>query len=261
MKNDWVLLFDLDDTLLIEEESAFNAILAAANILLDYDVDPVRFANTVKEKAREIWRGLPTYQYCSSIGISSWEGLWANFTGKNNNQKKLKELKEYYHFNSWNNALKKYGINSSELAKKLSIKFNEERRKRHILFPEAGRVLDKLSNNYRMGLITNGTPDLQWEKINDSNIKKYFEKIIISGEVDVRKPKKEIFEYAFNYFKEPKKNYIMIGNSLKSDISGALNAGIKSIWINRNNEPDCIGVTPDIEIRNLNEIFSKLNKL
>ena len=274
MKNVKILIFDLDDTLVVEEGSAVAALEATAELLSSYGIDKRKFAVTVREKARELWKSMPTYPYCRDIGISSWEGLWARFTGSGsqtgngfvdgNNPRlnphllQLRSLKDQYHFNAWNNALLCYDIQNKALAKEMALQFNQERRKRHFQFPESAQVLEKLQHKYRMGLITNGTPDLQWEKIRGSQVEHYFEKIIISGEVNVRKPQKEIFEHMFAFFQADKSRYLMIGNSLKSDIGGAVNAGIKSVWINRDNQLNDYGFKPDFEVRDLTQLFEFL---
>jgi putative hydrolase of the HAD superfamily len=127
-----------------------------------------------------------------------------------------------------------------------------------VLFPEATKVLDTVREKYRLALITNGVPDIQWKKINGCGIGSYFEKIVISGEVNVAKPNKDIFQRAFDHFEKDKEKYIMIGNSLNRDIGGARNAGITSAWINRNNAKNDGTHQPDFEINNLEELYSIL---
>lgn len=261
MNSSLVLLFDMDDTILVEEDSAMNALIAASERLSEFNIDPLQFAVTVKEKAREIWHSLPTIKYCKDIGISSWEGLWARFEGSNSDIKKLKELRDSYQCNSWNNALKDYGINNMSLAGELSDLFNQERRSRHIHYPETIEVLNKLKSEYQMCLITNGLSDLQREKIRGGRLEQYFDLILISGEVNHRKPEKQIFQKAFSHFKKDKKSYIMIGNSLKSDIGGAANAGIKSVWVNRAKENNNNGTKPDYEISNLVQLYDILKDM
>ena len=88
-------------------------------------------------------------------------------------------------------------------------------------------MLDHLVSEFQLGIITNGAPDLQWEKINGGNLKKYFKHIIISGEVNYGKPDKQIFNVALNKFQVNKESVIMIGDSIDSDIEGAKASGIK----------------------------------
>ena len=113
MNRDIVLLFDLDDTLILEEESAQAAFLEASKTLTEYDIAPEEFATTVRQKAREIWRSLPTHPYCRQIQISSWEGLWAEFLGDHASLRKLRSLKDKYRFQSWNAAPDVRGANEA----------------------------------------------------------------------------------------------------------------------------------------------------
>jgi len=260
-KNRITLLIDLDDTIILEEQSAQNALLQTVKLVLKhYDVSSLEFVSSVRNQARILWQSLPTYPFCKSIGISSWEGLWGNFTGEDPNLKRLNALKDDYQVNSWNNALKDYNIHSIRLARELSETFNRERRKQHVWFPEAEGVLGGLHLRYSMGLITNGAPDIQWEKIKGCHVEPYFDLILISGEVHSRKPEKKIFEKAISFFNKDRSSFIMIGNSLRSDILGAKNAGIISVWINRKRKIIQGDVRPDYEIDNLEQIFSIITK-
>ena len=75
--------------------------------------------------------------------------------------------------------------------------------------------------------------------------------ITISGELGYKKPSKEIFTHTLNKLKVRTKDVIMIGNSLESDIKGANNSGIRSIWLNRNEEENKTDIIPDYEIHQL----------
>lgn len=79
------ILFDLDDTLIEEEGLANQAFTNTCNIAVNhyYQLSADKLREYVKECARELWRGRWTIDYCRNVGISSWEGLWAKFTGKN----------------------------------------------------------------------------------------------------------------------------------------------------------------------------------
>lgn len=255
MNNELILLFDLDDTIIVEEQSVMHALFETARIVLaGYSIDPAKFVPTIREKARALWYSLPTIQYSLDIGMSSWEGLWGNFTGDDPNLKKLNALKDEFQFNAWNNALLEYGIKSSGLARELASAFNRIRRSLHTWFPEAEDVLKQLRNNYTMGLITNGAPDIQWEKIKGCHAEQYFDLILISGEAGVSKPGTAIFQMALEFFHKDCSSFIMTGNNLKRDILGAKNAGITSVWINRENESITDDIFPDYQIHSLTEL-------
>ena len=55
----------------------------------------------------------------------------------------------------------------------------------------ARELLDYLHGKYEMAIITNGFKEVQYAKINQSGLAKYFTKLFISEEVGAQKPKKE----------------------------------------------------------------------
>lgn len=249
------VLLDLDDTLLVEEQSACQSFMAVAAFLKkQHGIVPEEFVSTVRSCARELWYSLPIHGYAKSIGIASHEALWAEFSGENAEQRELRTYRDFYQKHAWLKALGKYNINDEDLAVKLSSLFKEERRKRHILFNDARNFLDLLRDmNMTMALISNGTPDLQWEKIRKSGIENYFQRIVISGEVGHRKPRKEIFSHCLNVMGCTADQAIMIGDRLDTDIRGANEMGITSVWLNRDYRQNLSGIVPDFEIHGLRE--------
>lgn len=70
-------------------------------------------------------------------------------------------------------------------------------------------VLSHLSEKYPLGIITNGISVAQRKRLKVGNIADLFQSIVISDEVGVRKPKREIFEIALNELKVSKPKYII----------------------------------------------------
>ena len=68
-----------------------------------------------------------------------------------------------------------------------------------------------------------------------SGIHDFFDVIITSESVGVKKPNKKVFEYALNKVNANASHCIMIGDNLEADIEGALNCGIKAIHFNSEN--------------------------
>ena len=101
------------------------------------------------------------------------------------------------------------------------------------LFAGALEMVEKLSKKYRLFIITNGVKSTQDGRFGMSPITKYFEKIFISEVIGAEKPSKVFFDAVENgidgYSRE---KAIVIGDSLSSDIKGALNTGIDCIWYN-----------------------------
>ena len=100
------------------------------------------------------------------IGINPFEGLWANFTeGEDENFRKLEQLAPQYRTQSWTNGLLACRMDNPQLGYELGEMFAAERRNRPIVYDETFGVLDKLKGKYKLLLLTNGSPDLQNEKI------------------------------------------------------------------------------------------------
>ena len=257
-----VILFDLDETLIIEYTSAQEALLTACSIAKNrYGVDPYELREVVFKEARKLWHQLPTYKYCRIIGISSWEALWAEFLGEHKKLKELRGLQEEYRMKSWDNALILFNIKNIQFAKELSDRFIEERRKIHNLFNDVPDILTALQKDYRLGIVTNGSPDLQMAKIKGGKLEDFFEYILISGDVNFGKPDKRIFKKALDRFNVKKESVIMVGDSIRTDIAGANNAGISSIWLNRSDKENETSIKPAATIKDLAELPEKLRVL
>lgn len=103
------------------------------------------------------------------------------------------------------------------------------------LFDGTFEVLEYLNQKYNLHIITNGFADVQFKKINNSNIGSYFQTVTNSEMAGVKKPNPIIFDYALDLAKAKKENSIMIGDSLDADVLGALDAGLDAIFFNESN--------------------------
>ena len=86
---------------------------------------------------------------------------------------------------------------------------------------------------------------------------KYFETIILSEEAGYNKPSPLFFEYAIQKSGAPKQSVLMIGDNLDTDVRGAENVGIDTVFFNRYDDfraSDYHG----IEIRALRELMDIL---
>ena len=253
------ILFDLDDTLVVEGASADAAFLATCECAHEkYGIDPEALHQSVQYHARELWRASATITYCRAIGISSWEGLWARFLGSDPNLKKLHTWAPTYRREAWFRALTDHGVKDLSFAEQLSDVFPSERRERHVVFSDVEDSLTNLREVYRLALVTNGAPDLQREKIQGANLAQSFDAILISGEVGVGKPDCRIFKLALEALTTSPSEAVMVGDSLTRDILGAQHAGLRGIWLNRSGNNAASQVTPDAQITNLNQIHELL---
>lgn len=249
------VVFDLDDTLVVEVASAEAAFLATCALAHEeYGIDPEELHQTVRLKARELWYASPARAYCVDIGISSWEGLWARFLGDDPNLETLRAWAPTYRLESWSLALAEYGVNDPSFAEQLADTFQNERRARHVVYPDAKPTLEHVGETHRVALLTNGAADLQREKIRGAELEPFFDVIVISGEVGVRKPEPEIFALVLDRLGVTAETAVMVGNSLGSDVAGAQRAGLKGVWLNRSGKECDDGVEPDAQIASLSEL-------
>ena len=97
------------------------------------------------------------------------------------------------------------------------------------LFEGAIEVLDYLFPKYNLHIITNGFAEVQQRKMYHSGLEKYFQTITNSEMAGVKKPHRNIFEYALSLADVPKENTIMIGDCIDADVRGAMAFGMQAI--------------------------------
>jgi putative hydrolase of the HAD superfamily len=231
------VIFDLDETLISEQASDSAALAAACELARERcGIDPLALAAAVRRRALELWQSAPTIEYCRAIGIASWEGLWGEFTGEDPNLRTLRARAPAHRLESWRRALIKQGVEDDRLARQLAEHLMVERRRTHQVFPDARPALEELRGRYRLGLITNGAPDVQRAKLDGSGLERYFESVLVSGEVGFGKPDARIFELALEQLAVAAGEAVMVGDSVRRDVEGALAAGIGAVWITRSPE-------------------------
>lgn len=258
------VLFDLDDTLLWDErsvEEAFEATCQAAAESTGIDASALLAA--VRSEARSLYETYDTFAFTKMIGINPFEGLWANFTaGDQPEFRRLQELAPMYRKESWNRGLKSLGIDNEELAGDLAEKFGKERRERPYVYEETFDVLKKLQGKVKLLLLTNGSPDLQQEKLDGvPDLAPYFDHIVISGSFGKGKPDVSIFTHALELLGIQPENAVMVGDKLTTDIKGGNAAGLTTVWINRTDREKDPEIVPDYEIQNLNELHAIISSL
>ncbi|MGI2293250.1 HAD family hydrolase [Paenibacillus sp. GXUN7292] len=257
------VLFDLDDTLLWDDRSikeAFQATCETAAAATGVDAEELEQA--VKKEARALYESYETYSFTTMIGINPFEGLWGNFTaGDQPEFRKMEAIVPQYRKDAWTNGLKALGIDNAALGAELAEQFPAERRSRPIVYEETYRVLEQLKKDYKLLLLTNGSPDLQMEKLAGvPQLAPYFDHIVISGQFGQGKPRAAIFEYAMNKLGIAAEEGVMVGDKLTTDILGANTVGMDSVWINRHGIVRSDDIVPVYEITNLEQLFDIVKK-
>lgn len=255
------VLFDLDDTLLWDDRSvqeAFDATCETGASRSGLNAKELEAA--VREAARELYASYETFPFTKMIGINPFEGLWANFlAGEQEEFRKLQQIAPLYRRDAWTRGLKALGVDNPELGAELAEQFPAERRKRPYVYEETFRLLDQLKGKYKLLLLTNGSPDLQQEKLDGvPELAPYFDHIIISGTFGEGKPAASIFKHALERLDIEPEDGIMVGDKLTTDILGANTIGMTSVWINRHGAVRSDEIIPSHEIKHLEELLPLL---
>lgn len=153
-----------------------------------------------------------------------------------------------------------------ELFKELDIHIDAERVNRAyqkalshcaILERDAREICGKLSEYCKLYVVTNGTAAVQYSRLKESGLDQYFRGVFVSEELGARKPEEVFFNKVFEqiHCREVEKSEILlVGDSVSSDIKGALRAGISACWYNPSGKKNYSSLTPHYEIRLLSEL-------
>ena len=136
----------------------------------------------------------------------------------------------------------------NELLNNLSIEYIEVLPNNNKLFEGTHEILEHLYLKYRLHIITNGFNEVQYKKLDNSGLSKYFDKIITSEDAGVKKPNPKIFKYALDLAEATSKESMMIGDNWEADVMGAINNGLDAIYFN-------------YEKRTVSESIKSVNKL
>ena len=120
--------------------------------------------------------------------------------------------------------------------------------------------LEKLHQEFKIYILTNGVTLTQKRRLNMSGILPLIDEVFISEEVGFQKPDTRFYEYVHQRIGSPDINtIIMLGDSKTSDIQGGINFGIDTCWFNIRNKDNHPQIIPTYEIKSLSEFFKKIS--
>jgi 2-haloalkanoic acid dehalogenase type II len=130
-------------------------------------------------------------------------------------------------------------------------------------FGEVPAVLEKLKKKgYKLALLSNTENLYAPEIVKNLELKKYFDVICFSFEIGALKPSKVCFNRVLKKLKVKPENSLMVGDSLRSDMLGARDAGMHNCLINRSGKViDIVKVHPEFEIRSMKDLPWVLGEL
>jgi YjjG family noncanonical pyrimidine nucleotidase len=210
MKNYKCVFFDLDHTLWDYEKNSFDT-------LLD-------LFNTYRLQSCGINDCSSFQQQFRKTNMELWD-LYDNgmITGDVIRHERFRRI------------LANFNIVDENLCNNLSSDYLEDCPKKASLIPHAIETLEYLSQHYQMTVVTNGFEEIQNVKLSTGNLHRFFKHIITSQKAGHRKPSRRIFEYAMKMNNVRPEETVMVGDNLITDIRGAQNAFIDSVFFNPEN--------------------------
>lgn len=215
------VLIDIDDTIFDFEKCSKNA-----------------FKKTLKKL--DLFYEEKDFSYFNKVNDILWT------------KQKLGELNINQVFIERSNMMSKYfGLDiEKEIFNNLFVEFLYDEIE---IVDEIEDLLSYLSNKYQIFAASNGVYDMQVNRLKKSNLDKYFDEIFVSDKIGFEKPDKRFFQKIMDITKYSNKDLIMIGDSIKSDIIGAKNSNIKSIYFNKENKKNS-DENFTYQVKNLSEI-------
>ena len=123
-------------------------------------------------------------------------------------------------------------------------------------FPEVKEVLNNLKEkNYKLAILSNGTPTLLNELVKSNNLDSIFDDIFSIEEVGIYKPSSKVYDIPIKKY-QIQKDEIVFLSANTWDVSGGGNYGYNAVWVNRNNNIfDYLDYNPQNQVKDLVELL------
>lgn len=122
------------------------------------------------------------------------------------------------------------------------------------LVPGIREMLVDLGERYNLAIVSNAISNVSRLTLQKNDLARYFDYVVLSRDLGVRKPDPEIFNFVLNSWGIDGNEAVHVGDSLKNDVQGGKNAGMKTVWIREDNEATIIH--PDFIISRVTELSS-----
>jgi len=173
------------------------------------------------------------------------------------------QTKKYKDFEEFRKDFIKEFDSDSELLEQELYEVFTNRLDKIYFFPEVEGVLLKLKKQgYKLALLTN-TENIAFNKVDSLlNISEYFDFLGLSYEIKSVKPEKKMFDFVLKKAGVSPSEALMVGDSLRSDITGSQSVGMHNAWVNRKGKSfDFAEIKPEFELNTLKDLFKALGVL
>lgn len=228
------LLVDLDDTLLdysggVDEcwQHACEALAGPAGI------DPVALVAAIGETRRWFWSDPGRHRIERVDMLRAWTRITAH-------------------------GLRALGREDEALAGAIAQDFAEQRWECMTLFPGVPDALEALrARGVALAMVTNGDATHQRRKIARHDLERFFDVIVVEGEMGVGKPEEVVYRYALSKLRAKPEEAWMVGDNLEWDVLAPQRLGLRGIWVDRAGQglPKSCAMAPHRIIRVFPEIL------
>jgi HAD superfamily hydrolase (TIGR01509 family) len=240
------LLLDMDDTLCdthAANESARELMVQALEAQYGAGFSGQAFSHDYITGICRKWRGEQRARYMPIIEEQS-EGAF-----------RLQLIRD---------LLAEYGVDNvtDTEVQTLQYKFDSDRMAAYRFYPGIEAFLADARKYFTLVVITNGPEFSQIPKVEAVNMAAHVDHIIIGGQEPEQKPARSIFDKALKLANCQAHEAIHVGDSLASDIAGAHNSGITSVWIQHQQPLDAeLGIDPHHTLLHPSEIPALVREL
>jgi len=229
-------------------------------LLLDLDDTIVSFSATPRDFWREAYRKeqlrfgeISEERFIDAVqvvGREFWREPGRAFTGRIDLLRARRKIAEA--------AFERIGLHDQSLGIEVADYYTWEKESAVAPFPGAIDTLLALrARGVRLGLISNGSSSFQRKKLLRFDLERFFEVILIEGELGFGKPDPRIFQQALDQLRVSADDAWMVGDNLQADIAGAKQVGLLTVWNDYAGSglPRANRVAPDMIIRRISDLI------
>ena len=119
------------------------------------------------------------------------------------------------------------------------------------------KLLIELSAHYKVALLSNAWLEAPRQLLRDKGYSRWFDVMVVSFDIGISKPDSRIFQHILNLLGVEAHEAVMVGNSIKADMEGAINSGLQAVWV----DYEGTGEWPGYSLDNLNDLPELLKTL
>ncbi len=219
------IYFDLDDTLIDHKNAQDRALL-------------------------DVWSQYPQMQQIEPLEFVTEYGatnhrLWEAYRNSEVTQRELRRLR-------FEDTFQRLGISSVDW-REIDKVYMDCYSRHWDWIPDARKAFVRISEQYPVGIMTNGFTVIQKKKFEYFSLNRYAHHLIISEEAGHLKPDTRIFNFAAEQAGCKPRELLYVGDSYSSDVTGGINSGWKTAWYNRS------GMQPELNLAHFT--FSEYHRL